>query len=47
MDGEDLEDIFEDSLLTIFEDVKVSHGEPGGTIQYNSPKGYSTVRRNS
>lgn len=42
MDGEgddDVEDIFEDGLLTIFGDVKVSHGEPGETFQYRTPTG--------
>ena len=41
MDGEDdVEDIFEDGLLTIFGDVKVSHGEPGKVFCYRTPTGY-------
>lgn len=40
MDGEDdVENIFEDGLLTIFGDVKVSHGEPGEIFQYRTPTG--------
>jgi hypothetical protein len=44
MDGEDdVEDIFEDGLLTIFGDVKVSHGEPGEVFCYRTPTGYLNV----
>jgi hypothetical protein len=34
------EDIFEDGLLTIFEDVTVSHGDPGKVFRYRSSNGY-------
>jgi hypothetical protein len=30
----EIEDIFEDGLLTVFGDVKVSHGEPGQVFSY-------------
>lgn len=41
MDREgNVEDIFEDGLLTIFGDVNVSHGEPGEIFQYRTPTGY-------
>jgi hypothetical protein len=33
---EDLDNIFEDALSTIFGDVKVSHGEPGELVRYQS-----------
>jgi hypothetical protein len=38
MEGGDeaAEDIFEDGLLTIFGDVKVSHGEPDQVFRYRS-----------
>jgi hypothetical protein len=35
-EGEDVEDIFEDGLLTIFGDVRVAHGEPGKSFLYRS-----------
>jgi hypothetical protein len=37
----DVEDLFEDSLRTIFGDVPVSHGEPGTAFVYKTrSKGY-------
>jgi len=37
----DIEDLFEDCLTTIFGDVTVSHGEPGSTFIYpTKTKGY-------
>jgi hypothetical protein len=38
-EGDEAEDIFEDSLLTIFGDIKVSHGEPGEVFRYMSSAG--------
>jgi hypothetical protein len=35
--AEDIEDIFEDGLLSIFGDVAVSHGEPGRIFVYDAP----------
>lgn len=32
--GTEIEDIFEDGLLSVFGDVKVSHGEPGQVFSY-------------
>jgi hypothetical protein len=37
--GDEAEDIFEDGLLTIFGDVKESHGEPGEVFRYTSSAG--------
>ena len=38
-EGDDIEDIFEDGLLTIFGDIQVSHGEPGKVFRYRAPTG--------
>jgi len=32
--GTEIEDIFEDGLLSVFGDVKVSHGAPGQVFSY-------------
>jgi len=32
----EVEDLFEDSLTTIFGDVTVSHGEPGAQVCYKT-----------
>ena len=40
---DDAEDIFEDGLLTIFGDVNVSHGEPGGVFQYHASAGWAHI----
>jgi hypothetical protein len=41
VDDDNVAEIFEDSLTTIFGDVSVSHGAPGSTFTYDVPnKGY-------
>jgi hypothetical protein len=45
-DNADIEDLFEDSLTTIFGDVAVSHGEPGLAFTYKSQSiGYFDMNR--
>ena len=39
----DVEDYFEDSLSSIFDDVTVAHGVPGDTIVYDSIHGPITL----
>jgi len=44
---EDVEDIFEDGLFSIFGDVKVSHGGPGEVFGYKFKERYTSTKHPS